>query len=227
MMEEEKQPQEEKDVKEDKMYKFAAGNGIMNLPNKLTLARVLMIPLYVLFFYVSFTGHYLIALLIFIAASLTDFFDGRIARKYNLVTNLGKFLDPIADKVLVCTALILMLTVSGVFTVFLGTWAYVLAAICVAIIIAREMIVSGFRMVAADAGIVIAADKIGKYKTFAQDASIVVLLLFMTVVDFTNSIGKFAEVLDYIGLIAFLIATVLTIISGVNYIVKNISVLKA
>ena len=102
---------EEKEIdKNSRAYKFAAGKGVMNLPNKLTISRVAMIPVFVFFFYFTFTSHYLVALAVFGAACLTDLFDGKIARKYNLVTNLGKFLDPIADKVLVLTALVIMLT---------------------------------------------------------------------------------------------------------------------
>lgn len=110
----------------------------MNLPNKLTLSRVIMIPIFVLFFYLTMIpGNYLIALILFVVASLTDLLDGMIARKYHLVTNLGKFLDPIADKVLVSTALIVMLTVPDLFTSYLGSGGLVAAGICVAIKIGR------------------------------------------------------------------------------------------
>jgi CDP-diacylglycerol--glycerol-3-phosphate 3-phosphatidyltransferase len=216
----------EKEIdKESRAYKIAAGKGVMNLPNKLTISRVVMIPIFVLFFYLHFTGHYFVALAVFALASLTDFFDGRIARKYNLVTNLGKFLDPIADKILVSTALIIMLTKPLFFTIFTGNWAIIVAGVCVAIILGREMLVSGFRMVAANAGIVIAADKIGKYKTASQDFSIVILLVSAGFYEiFGDSLA--IQVVNYIGLALFAIATLLTIISGINYIVKNIQVLK-
>jgi CDP-diacylglycerol--glycerol-3-phosphate 3-phosphatidyltransferase len=184
-----------------------------------------MIPLFVLFFYLNFKSHYFIALAIFAVASLTDFLDGKIARKYNLVTNLGKFLDPIADKVLVSSAMIIMLTVPAFFTANLGNWAIIVAGCCVAIILGREIIISGFRMVAADAGIVIAADKIGKYKTTAQDFSIVFLLIGAGFGEFFAD-NLAVTILNYIGLGLFAIATLLTIISGINYIVKNIQVLK-
>ncbi|MGN0817609.1 MAG: CDP-diacylglycerol--glycerol-3-phosphate 3-phosphatidyltransferase [Candidatus Coproplasma sp.] len=211
--------------KDSRAYKIAAGKGVMNLPNKLTLSRVVMIPVFVLFFYLQFTGHFFVALAVFALASFTDFLDGKIARKYRLVTNLGKFLDPIADKVLVSTAMIVMLTVPSFFTAYLGSWAIIVAGCCVAVILGREIIVSGFRMVAADAGIVIAADKIGKYKTAAQDFSIVILL-------FGAGLGEFlvesvaVQVINLVGLCLFAIATILTIISGINYIIKNIAVLK-
>jgi CDP-diacylglycerol--glycerol-3-phosphate 3-phosphatidyltransferase len=217
----------EKEIdKESRAYKIAAGKGVMNLPNKLTISRVIMIPIFVVFFYVYFVGHSFVALAVFALACLTDFFDGRIARKYNLVTNLGKFLDPIADKVLVSTAMILLLTKPYIFTINLGEWACIAAGICVAIILGRELIVSGFRMVASNAGIVIAADMIGKYKTTAQDFSIVILLVFVGFYEiFGNTIA--VQVLNYIGLALFALATILTIISGINYIVKNKQVLKA
>ena len=208
-----------------KFYKFARGKGVMNLPNKLTISRMVMIPIFVLFFYLNFTGHYLVALSVFIIASLTDLFDGKIARKYHLVTNLGKFLDPIADKVLVLTAFVVFLTKPEFFGYFnIGTWTFIVAGCCVAVILARETIVSGFRMVAADAGIVIAADKIGKYKTVCQDACVVVLLLCMGIFEFAS--GLAVEIIQYVGLALFLLATLLTLISGINYVVKNIEVLK-
>ncbi len=206
-------------------YKIAAGKGVMNLPNKLTIARMVMIPVFILFFYLNFTGHYFVALAVFALASLTDMLDGKIARRYNLVTNLGKFLDPIADKVLVSSALIVLLTVPSFFTAFLGGWAIIAGGCCVVVIFARELIVSGFRMVAADSGIVIAADKIGKFKTVSQDISVVLLLAFGGFYEFFgDAVG--VQAVNYIGLIMLAIAAVLTIISGINYIVKNIQVLK-
>ena len=211
--------------KSSRAYKIAAGRGVMNLPNKLTIARMIMIPLFIFFFYFNFKGHYFVALAVFAIASFTDLLDGRIARRYNLVTNLGKFLDPIADKVLVSSALIVILTVPSYFTAFLGGWAMIVGGCCVVVIFARELIVSGFRMVAADAGIVIAADKIGKFKTVAQDISIIMLLLFGGFYEiFGGAVG--VQVVNYIGLIMLAAAAILTVISGINYIVKNIAVLK-
>lgn len=211
--------------KSSRAYKIAAGRGVMNLPNKLTIARMIMIPVFILFFYLNFAGHYFVALAVFAIASFTDLLDGKIARRYNLVTNLGKFLDPIADKVLVSSALIVILTVPSYFTAFLGGWAMIVGGCCVVVIFARELIVSGFRMVAADAGIVIAADKIGKFKTVAQDISIIILLLFGGFYEiFGDAVG--VQVVNYIGLIMLAAAAILTVISGINYIVKNIAVLK-
>ena len=211
--------------KSSRAYKIAAGRGVMNLPNKLTIARMIMIPLFIFFFYFNFKGHYFVALAVFAIASFTDLLDGRFARRYNLVTHLGKFLDPIADKVLVSSALIVILTVPSYFTAFLGGWAMIVGGCCVVVIFARELIVSGFRMVAADAGIVIAADKIGKFKTVAQDISIIMLLLFGGFYEiFGGAVG--VQVVNYIGLIMLAAAAILTVISGIYYIVKNIAVLK-
>mgnify|MGYP002797275754 FL=1 len=211
--------------KSSRAYKIAASRGVMNLPNKLTIARMIMIPVFILFFYLNFAGHYFVALAVFAIASFTDLLDGKIARRYNLVTNLGKFLDPIADKVLVSSALIVILTVPSYFIAFLGGWAMIVGGCCVVVIFARELIVSGFRMVAADAGIVIAADKIGKFKTVAQDISIIMLLLFGGFYEiFGGAVG--VQVVNYIGLIMLAAAAILTVISGINYIVKNIAVLK-
>lgn len=211
--------------KESGFYKFAKGKGVMNLPNQLTIARVVMIPLFILFFYLQFKGHYFVALAVFAIASFTDFLDGHIARKYNLITNLGKFLDPVADKILVAAAMIVLLTVPQFFTIGLGSWALIAAGCCVAVIMGRELLVSGFRMVAADAGIVIAADKIGKYKTVTQLISLLVLLAAGGLYEFLQD-HLAVKIVDYVGLGFFALATLLTVISGINYVVKNIQVLK-
>lgn len=214
--------------KESKAYKFAAGKGVMNLPNQLTIARMVMIPVFILFFYLDFTAHYFVALAVFGIACLTDLFDGKIARKYNLVTNLGKFLDPIADKVLVLSALVIMLTVPSFFTQNFDGWALIVAGCGVALILAREIIVSGFRMVAASSGMVIAADIVGKYKTTCQDIAIVVLLIGAGVSEFADSLAEVklaGEIINYIGLAFFAIAVILTVVSGINYLVKNREVL--
>ena len=188
----------------------------MNLPNKLTILRLILIPVFTAVYFISAIPYnFLIAAIIFVFAACTDFLDGYIARKYNLVTDLGKFLDPIADKVLVSTALIIMLVpVNG--TLILPAYS----AIAVAIILARELIVSGFRMVAASKGMVVAADMSGKIKTFVQDIAIAVLLAGASL-----NAGLYS-VMNIIGLVMLGVATILTIISGVECIVKNRAVLK-
>ena len=167
--------------------------------------------------------NYFIAAVIFVVAACTDFLDGHIARKRGLVTNLGKFLDPIADKVLVSTALIFLLVRPQILLVlWQGDWVLVCAGVCVAIILARELIVSGFRMVAASAGLVLAADKIGKVKTTFQDIAIAFLLAGA---DFFG-LAKASEVINAIGLVCLAVATVLTVWSGISYIVRNRQVLQ-
>lgn len=177
----------------------------MNLPNKLTVMRVILIPFFVFFLlapYFEGYGNY-IATAIFVVASLTDMLDGKIARKYNLVTNFGKFMDPLADKLLVCSAMICLIEK--------GT----LAAWIVIVIIAREFIISGFRLIASDNGIVIAASYWGKFKTTFQMLMVIVLIL-----DIPN------PVFQMIGMILTYIALILTVISLVDYIAKNKDVLK-
>ena len=189
----------------------------MNLPNKLTLMRIIMIPLFVAIFFIdAIPYNYAISAGIFALAAFTDFLDGYVARKYNLVTNLGKFLDPIADKVLVSTAFIIML-------VSLPNGVKIMpfyASIGVAIILARELAVSGFRMVAASKGEVLAADLSGKIKTFVQDICIIVLLVGAEIDTALYSVT------NLIGLIIFGVAVILTIISGAECIIKNRGVLK-
>ena len=192
----------------------------MNLPNKISVARICMIPVFVLFFFLDASPYnHVIAAVIFALAALTDLLDGHIARSRNLVTNLGKFLDPIADKVLVATAFILMLTVRDIFGL-LGDWCYAAGAVCICVILARELIISAFRQIAATAGVVLAAEKLGKYKTTFQDGCVFVLLL---AVDFSGTAGR---VINIAGLLLFAVATVLTIWSGISYVVKNRAVLR-
>ena len=174
----------------------------MNVPNTLTVLRVIMIPFFVLFMLGDITSvDKYIALGIFIAASLTDTLDGYLARKNNQVTNFGKFMDPLADKLLVCSAMICLIP-SGK-----------LAAEIVIIIIAREFIISGFRLVASDNGVVIAANYWGKFKTVSQMAMIIVL------------IADFGGVFDMVGTVLIWIATALTVISLVDYVWANREVL--
>lgn len=175
----------------------------MNLPNKLTMFRVFMIPFFVIFMLVNVTGEYdkYIAVAIFIIASLTDMLDGKIARKYNLVTNFGKFMDPLADKLLVCSALICLIGDK------LQAWIVI-------VIISRELIISGFRTIAADNGVVIAASWWGKYKTTSQ----MLMIIIMTVNLNYSWYGTLEYVFIYLSL-------VLTIISLVDYLVKNRQVL--
>ena len=196
----------------------------MNLPNKITLSRICLIPVFAVVFFLDMIPYnYFIAGVIFTVAACTDFIDGHIARSRGLVTNLGKFLDPIADKVLVAAAFIFLLVRQGTLTVlWQGDWVLVYAGVCVAVILARELIVSGFRMVAASAGLVLAADKVGKVKTTFQDISIAMLLFGA---DFFG-IALASRILYGIGIVSLGVATVLTIWSGISYIVRNRAVFK-
>ena len=200
----------------------------MNLPNKITLTRIMMIPLFILVFYLDVfparQWQYIIAAIIFVVAASTDFLDGYIARSRGLVTNLGKFLDPIADKVLNSTAFILLLTRPVVFEVGPFASAHcgtIIAGICVAVIMARELIISGFRMIAAGQHLVLAADMVGKVKTVVQDVAITILLIVTACLDVPTAGPLFA----YIGIALFWLCTLLTVISGVHYIVRNKHVL--
>lgn len=175
----------------------------MNLPNKLTILRIIMIPFFVLFMLldggVNQTYRY-IAAVIFIVASFTDLLDGKIARKYNLVTNFGKFMDPLADKLLVCSGLIC----------FVGLGQ--LPAWFVIIIISREFIISGFRLVASDNGVVIAASYWGKFKTVSQMIMSVLLIVNIPALSILTTIFS-------------VIALILTVVSLIDYIAKNYRVL--
>ena len=175
----------------------------MNLPNKLTILRVIMIPFFVaalLYDGGANQNMRYVAAALFIIASLTDMLDGKIARKYNLVTNFGKFMDPLADKLLVCSALICMIELRE-----LPAWMVI-------IIISREFIISGFRLVASDNGVVIAASYWGKFKATFQMIGVVLLIFNM-------------PVLSTLTTIIVWIALALTVISLVDYIVKNAGVL--
>ena len=187
----------------------------MNLPNKITVSRLILIPFFVLVYYLGFHGHYFVATAIFAIASITDFLDGHIARKRNLVTDLGKFLDPIADKVLVLVALTIMLSDTDI-DVFLMN--QLIGAIGVSIIITRELAVSSLRMLAAKNGKVLAADKMGKIKTFLTDVAIIVLI---AVGDLYWINSAFANAIHIVGVVLFVISVIITILSGVSYLVKN------
>lgn len=174
----------------------------MNLANRLTMLRVIMIPVFLLILYImpGTLGNY-IATTIFVVASLTDWLDGYIARKYNMSTDFGKFMDPLADKLLVTAALIYFVEVGR------------LSAIVVIVIVSREFIISGFRLMAAINNKVIAASIWGKIKTSITMVMIIVLLLHIV-----HPVVQFAEV------VLIFLATFFTIISAIDYIIKNLSV---
>ena len=172
----------------------------MNLPNKLTLLRICLIPVFVILMLSQVSNFFLISCIVFIIASITDFLDGKIARKYNLVTDFGKFMDPLADKLLVLSALICMIEYDLV------------AGWMVIIIVARELTVSILRAIAADNGKVIAASGGGKIKTTSQIIAIILLLIGA---NYSNS------QIVFVGTIAMYIATIFTLYSGIDYLYKN------
>lgn len=186
----------------------------MNLANKITISRILATPVFLFFLVPGWFGQFFglnqwgryAAAAIFILASITDMIDGNIARKHNMVTELGKFLDPVADKLLVTSALIAFIKTDN-----LSVWA-------VFIIIAREFIVTGFRIIAAGRGVIIAADKWGKIKTVVQIIAIVAILIRNFPISFITDFP--------LGMVLMYIAVVLTVISGVNYLAKNAKVLR-
>ena len=185
----------------------------MNLPNKLSLSRLIITPIMMFFYLATFISFgKFVALGLFIIGAFTDFLDGHIARKYNLVTDMGKFLDPIADKLLVTSALILV-AVDGTILAPFG-------AIVLAIFVGRDLAVDMLRLVASSKGTVIAADKLGKYKTFSQDIALPLLILYSAL----NVLGINSTVLTVFMWISYgflILATLLTIISLINYLIKN------
>lgn len=171
----------------------------MNLANKLTILRILLVPIFVFFLLYDKGNSYtyrMLSFYIFIFASSTDALDGYIARKYNMITNFGKFMDPLADKLLVCSALICLIALEQI-----SAWIVI-------VIISREFIISGFRLVASDSGVVIAASKWGKLKTITQILAIILLILNI------SKLNMLTDIMIYLMLI-------LTIVSLIDYIVKN------
>ncbi len=175
----------------------------MNTPNKLTVARMILVPFLVVFMLTGWGGeaNRWICLAIFVAASVTDWFDGHLARKYNLITNFGKFMDPLADKLLVCSAMICMIELDR-----LPAWVVI-------IIIGREFIISGFRLIAAENGVVIAANYWGKFKTVSQ-----MIMIILLIVDFGGFFAILTEVFIWLSV-------ALTVISLLTYIMQNRKVL--
>lgn len=181
----------------------------MNTANKLTLLRVILIPVYVLFMLVEITQyHYWIALVVFIITAITDALDGKIARKQNKVTDFGKFADPIADKLLVLSAMICFVELD-----LMPSW------ICI-IIMAREIIISGLRLICAGKGTVIAASWMGKLKTVTQMFFVILTTLNFSYY-FSASLPEVAHVIEIIRIILMYIALVMTIISLIDYYLKN------
>ncbi|MBO4650968.1 MAG: CDP-diacylglycerol--glycerol-3-phosphate 3-phosphatidyltransferase [Clostridiales bacterium] len=205
----------------------------MNLPNKLSLMRIILVPFILLFMLPIHIGSFeptgwneficeygmIVAAVLFVIASVTDLFDGKIARKYNLITNLGKFLDPLADKMLVICILIALVDLGRI------------SSIWVCIIIVREFAVSGIRMLASAKGVVIAAKMIGKIKTVTQMVAISYLMfetLLIKIIDAASScdLADITDAVQVVGNVLLIISVIMTIISGVDYLLKNKDFLK-
>ena len=198
-----------------------------NVPNILTMIRIFCTPIVIALFLINIPNGIgiFIALGVYIAACITDFLDGYIARKYNLITDFGKFMDQIADKALTTSAMILVLLATNV----TANW---IAVLMVIIVVLRDILISGIRMVAANKSIVIAADIFGKIKSFFLDIASMVLMLYVGLVAClergTNAaIGSFhIEYIRCFGLALMIIGTVLSVISCVNYAVKAVQSFK-
>lgn len=191
----------------------------MNLPNKLSLSRIILIPFFIFFYLATFIPFgKIIAIVIFIIAALTDMFDGKIARKYNLVTNLGKLLDPIADKLLVTAGILLVITDYTIPQPY--------GVIVAFIIIGRELLISAFRQIAASQNFVMAADMFGKIKAVTQDIALPMLFLASYLKYNVETPETILLIVEIVAWVTIGIATILTVLSGANYIIKNKQVLK-
>ena len=170
----------------------------LNLPNTITLIRIAMIPLIMLFLLLPIPGKYLIFAIIFVVAAATDGVDGHIARSRNLVTTLGKFLDPLADKLLILATLICLLALDKA------------GAVAIILILTRELVITGLRAIAADKGVVIAASYFGKFKTVSQIVAITYILLA----------GQLTALPEVLGTVLLWIAVIITVLSGADYLYK-------
>jgi len=205
----------------------------MNTPNKITLARILLIPLVLVFYLVNIPYGKLVSAIIFILACATDFIDGMVARKTNQVTDLGKFFDAIADKVLIMTGMLLVVAypVTATNVVVKPQWVGI---VCVVIMLAREFIISALRQIAASKGVVLAADKGGKIKTIFQDVTISLYMLYAFFVQdiwlkqevISEGLKLANTIIGIILLVLLVISTILTVTSGVSYIIGNKKVFK-
>ncbi len=217
----------------------------MNLPNKLSILRIIMVPVFVVFYFIRESWTTYLALAIFILASITDFLDGYIARKYNLVTDLGKLLDPIADKILVCAALFCVAVSNPFRFSFLENqdfvWSFsphmqngqIILAVCGIIILSRELLIDAVRMISASNGTVVQANIYGKIKTVLLNVSLPILFVMeglarnidlLTMVSAPTKIQEIQdayEVFSVFAVILFGSAIVMTIISGIVYLVQN------
>lgn len=198
-----------------------------NVPNILTVIRLILVPFFLFFAFASFCqANLYIAFAIFAVASFTDYLDGYLARKYNVVSNIGKFLDPIADKVLFLAGIVVLCYFMFSYNLFSSTIT-LLVFLSVFVIIARDYIVDAIRQIAGTKGKVVPADIYGKLKTFVQDFALPILILYYALVE-NSYLANSGTVLvvGYVGLALFLAGVILTVASGINYFVKNKDILK-
>ncbi len=211
----------------------------MNIPNRLSLSRICMIPLFVAAYFLPYEWGVYVAIGIFLICCFTDFLDGYIARKYNMVSDLGKLLDPIADKILVCAALFCVVATNplqyfhnfnGNLTTsanFIELFGIILLTVGSILILARELLISAVRMIAASKGIVVQANIFGKIKTVMQDISLPLLVLLNAQSFFNDNISDAAartlafDIIWIMGVIIFSLAVIMTIVSGIIYLVQN------
>lgn len=192
----------------------------MNLPNKLTVLRIILVPFYVLFLLLEIPHNYLIALIIFCVAAYTDHLDGKIARKYHMITDFGKFADPLADKIMILAALACFIQLG---------WTN---AVVLIIVVSREFMVTAMRLVAADKGKVVAANNWGKAKTVSQIAAVILVMLFQYILQLGKmnlisiNTDSLSHIFNIIGTAALWISVLLTVISGVIYMVQNFEFIK-
>ena len=212
----------------------------MNIPNSLSLARICLIPFFVAAYFLPYEWGVYVAIAIFLICCFTDFLDGFIARKYNMVTDLGKLLDPIADKILICAALFCVVATNplkyfynSIFEMPVGvasTLGSVLLTVGAILILARELLISAVRQIAASKGTVLQANIFGKIKTVMQDISLPLLILMnvasmYTLVSYRPSV-MWTDVIWLISVIVFGLAIIMTIVSGVIYLIQNRDVFK-
>lgn len=194
-----------------------------NVPNILSLIRIISVPIFLFFVFASFCpGHLYIAFGLFVVGAITDFLDGYIARKYNFVSNIGKFIDPIADKILLLAGLLSILYIQFMYGWIFPNWFIYTTILSIFIILARDYMVDAIRQISSIKGRVIAADKFGKLKTLVQDISVPMLLLyFALIINSGFAVSGFIMIFGYISYVLFGIGTILCILSGINYLLKN------
>ena len=202
----------------------------MNLPNKLSILRICLVPLFVVAYFLPYYWGSFVAVAIFVIAAVTDFLDGYIARKYDLVTDLGKLLDPIADKILICAALFCVVATNplqykavqlAISVDYAGDFGQIFLAVGGAIIIARELLVSAVRQIAASKGVVVQANIYGKVKTVAQDMALPMLVLLYAPKLSDDVYSVFFDVIWIVSVVLFGVAILMTLVSGIVYIVQN------